>query len=91
MSKPVIRIYKDGQLLHANRGPFYFESFGEPTGMFGKTPCFGSVAITGRNGQRTVVSGGVTVCVRFDGRRHWFGIGSAMQVAAANVARLQEA
>lgn len=88
-----VSIFQTGRLLHANRVAFVFDGLGEPTGTYGKTQCFASVALVDDRGRRRVVDGntyggGVTVCVRAGGRQHWYGIGSAKQIAAANVARL---
>ncbi|QDT04347.1 hypothetical protein K227x_27380 [Rubripirellula lacrimiformis] len=93
MNTPSISIFQNGQLLHANRGMFKFDGFGVPTGTFGNTQCFDSVAIVDSCNRRRMIDGnsyggGCTVCVRFNGNRHWYGIGSATQVASANLTRL---
>ncbi len=93
MNTPTVSIFQNGQLLHANRGVFTFDGFGLPTGSVGNAKCFATIAVVDSRGRRRVIDGntyggGVTVCVRVNGIRHWYGIGTAAQVTAASLARV---
>ncbi|MGB7328201.1 MAG: hypothetical protein WBD31_25220 [Rubripirellula sp.] len=93
MTTATVNIYQAGKLLHANRGSFIFDGFGEPSGTFGNTSCFASMTIIDARGNRRTIDGntyggGVTVSVRVGGVRHTYGIGSAAQVTAASLARV---
>tara|TARA_R110002073_G_scaffold59094_7_gene149252 strand:- start:3094 stop:3369 length:276 start_codon:yes stop_codon:yes gene_type:complete len=87
-----VSIFQNGNLLHANRGMFDFVGFGLPTGNVGGVPCFESITVEDARFRRTITGstygGPVSVCVRKNGVKRWYGIADAQTVAERELARV---